>query len=205
MSVRLSDGLPARLFGTHVGGGPKNDASQRAFDRQGRRLSLIDGRRIAGRGLRQTEIQNLYDTVSRNLDVRWLQIAVNDPFFMRGIESLRNLTGNRYDLVGSERSARDAVSERLAVDELQHQRRHATCVFDAIDRSDIWMIQCGQHARLALESGKALVVAGKGAWQNLDRHVAPEARVVGAIHLSHPAPAEQRLNLVDAELLARQW
>ena len=39
--------------------------------------------------------------------------------------------------------------------------------FEAENRTDVGMVQRGEHARLPLEAGDALVV-GQGVWQNLD-------------------------------------
>ena len=42
-------------------------------------------------GLGQTEVQHLDDAVRRDLDVRRLQVAVDDPFFVGGFERLSDL------------------------------------------------------------------------------------------------------------------
>jgi hypothetical protein len=49
------------------------------------------------------------------------------------------------------------------------------------------MIQRGQDLGFALEAGEALGVGGHGLRQNLDRHLAAELRVFGAIDLPHAA------------------
>ena len=53
--------------------------------------------------------------------------------------------------------------------------------------------------RLALEAREALGVLRERGGQRLDRDVAPEPRVAGAIHLAHAARAERRDDLVGAE------
>lgn len=53
------------------------------------------------------------------------------------------------------------------------------------------MGQRSQHLRLALEAGEPLGVAGKHVGQDLQRHVALQARVARAIHLTMPpAPSK---------------
>ena len=47
------------------------------------------------------------------------------------------------------RSARDPIGQRLAVDELQHQAADAVSFLEAVNRSDVRMIERGQGARLA--------------------------------------------------------
>jgi hypothetical protein len=61
------------------------------------------------------------------------------------------------------------------------------------------MIERGQEPRFAREPRQALGVAGKRRWQDLDRHVAPELFIVGAIHLAHAADADEGGHFVDAE------
>jgi hypothetical protein len=51
----------------------------------------------------------------------------------------------------------------------------------------------------SLEAGHALGVGGKGGGQQLDRDVAIERRVAGAIDLAHAACPERAEDLVDAE------
>ena len=61
------------------------------------------------------------------------------------------------------------------------------------------MVQRGEHPRLALEAREPIRIARQRARQDLDRDVAPELRVVRAVHLTHAARAEQRLQVIPAE------
>ena len=63
---------------------------------------------------------------------------------------------------------------------------------------DVRMIERGEHLRFALEARQALGVVRERVGQDLDRDVASELRVAGAIHLAHPAPS-RRVNLIRAE------
>ena len=49
-----------------------------------------------------------------------------------------------------------------------------------------------------------LGIEREGGRQDLDRHIAPQLRIARAIHLAHPARAEQRDDSIDADLLADQ-
>ncbi len=69
-------------------------------------------------------------------------------------------------------------------------------IFDTVDGSDMWMIQCREHSRFALKTGQAFGIADEDLGQNLDRHVAAEFAVPGTIHFSHPADAEERPDFV---------
>ena len=73
------------------------------------------------------------------------------------------------------------------------------------------MVQRREHLRLALEPRQPLGIARERAGQDLDRDVATEPRVAGAIDLAHAAAPEQRENLVAADAAAnhrretRRW
>ena len=75
------DRLAARLLGCHVGSRPEDDAHRRhapatssSATRAGRRLTR--GRWICGLG--ETEVEDLHRPVGADLDVRGLQVAVDD-------------------------------------------------------------------------------------------------------------------------------
>ena len=52
------------------------------------------------------------------------------------------------------------------------------------------MVELSEELRLALETGEALGILGEGGGQNLERHLAVELRVVGAVDLAHAAFTE---------------
>ena len=52
------------------------------------------------------------------------------------------------------------------------------------------MVQRREHSRFALEAREPVRVGGEGARQDLDRDVAPELAVAGAIDFAHPADAD---------------
>ena len=57
--------------------------------------------------------------------------------------------------------------------------------------------------RLALEPRQVIGVIRQRRGQHLDRHLAIQLGVARAVHLAHPALAEQGDDLVHAELVAR--
>src|SRR5450830_333158 len=61
------------------------------------------------------------------------------------------------------------------------------------------MIQGREDVRLALKSGEAIRVAGKGVGEDLQRDVAAKLRIARAIHLPHAAAPKGREDLVRAE------
>ena len=70
---------------------------------------------------------------------------------------------------------------------------------DVVERADVRMVERRDRPRLALEALADCGFGGELRRQHLDRDVAIEPRVAGAIHLAHAAGAEQRDDLVGPE------
>ena len=90
----LVDRLPARL----LAGSCRRPCPECAFARPAWReppLREIGRRRVGARRLREPEVEHLHHAVRRDLDVRGLQVAVDDPFFVRGLERLGDLARDR--------------------------------------------------------------------------------------------------------------
>src|SRR5262245_16828887 len=68
-----------------------------------------------------------------------------------------------------------------------------------MDRDDVRMVERGDGARLARETGKAFGVLRDVVRKDLQGHVAGQARIVGAIHRAHATSAECAADLVHAE------
>ena len=64
------------------------------------------------------------------------------------------------------------------------------------------MIERRKDLRFLLEAGQTVRIVDNGRWQNFQRDVATELRVVSAIDFAHPASAEGREDFVWAEASA---
>ena len=64
------------------------------------------------------------------------------------------------------------------------------------------MVQRGDRAGLPVEAVEAVGVVRRRVREELQRHLAPQARVAGAVDLAHAALAEGAEDLVGAELLS---
>ena len=125
--------------------------------------------------------------VGADLDVRGLEIAMDDALLVRRLERLRDLLA-----IGSASSigmapCGDAVGERRSFDELHHRavvpsalrgRRSPRC----------WMIQRGEHLRFALEARESIGVGRDRGGQDLDRDLTLQLRV-GARYTSPIPPS----------------
>jgi hypothetical protein len=74
---------------------------------------------------------------------------------------------------------------------------------EAVNRGNVGMIQGRQQPRLALEARDTIGIGDKGPGQDLERHVAPQLHIMGAIHLAHRARREKLANLVRPDARTR--
>jgi hypothetical protein len=73
---------------------------------------------------------------------------------------------------------------------------------DAVESRDVGVVDRRECPGFALESREAIGVGGKGLRQDLDRHIAGEFRIPGAIDLAHSAFAQCGEDFVSAEARA---
>src|SRR5439155_6948764 len=114
-----------------------------------------------GGDLREPEIEELHDAVGSNLDVGRLEIAVNDPLFMRDVECVRNLLRDHEGLADRKRVAAHSLAQRLAFDQLEDDPADGLTalgdiLFEAVDGADVGMIQRRKYTRFALEARQAV-------------------------------------------------
>jgi hypothetical protein len=64
------------------------------------------------------------------------------------------------------------------------------------------MIQRGKHLRFTTETCESFRIVRKRGWQDLECDLAPELRVLRAIHLAHAAGTERGEDLIQAESMA---
>ena len=128
---------------------------------------------------------------------------MDDPLLVRGLERLPDLTRDGEGFVDRQGPLRDAFGERLALDELQHERRHAAGVFESVDPADVGMVQRREQLRLALESRQPFRIPGHRFRENLDGDIAVQLRVPRPVDLAHASRAERRQDFVGAEACAR--
>jgi len=202
------DGAAARLLGGHVGGGSEDDAGARRLRRQGgggRKLAPGAAPRAGGQRvhhLRQAEVEDLHSPVPPHLDVRRLQVTVDDPLLVRRLERLGDLPGDRQRIGERHRPARDEDRQVVPVDQLHDQGPHAPRLLEAVDLRDVRMVERRQRLRFAHQPAEALRLVRELLGEDLDGDVALQPRVAGAPDLSHPAGPEGTDQLVDAEFRA---
>ena len=94
-----------------------------------RRLMRLLGVHTLFQGLGQPEVQHFDGAVVLDLDVRGLQVAVNDASFVGGFQCLGDLLGDGQSFIDRDRPLRDAVSQCGSLNQLQHQRTSIVSLF----------------------------------------------------------------------------
>src|SRR6266508_1543870 len=96
--------------------------------------------------------------------------------------------------------ARVGVSlERLAFEKLGDGKEDSALLADVVDGEDVRMVQGRDGPRLPFEPNLQLRLSAEPLRHDLDRDLPVQPRVPSPIHLSHPARAERRENLIRAE------
>ena len=124
---------------------------------------------------------------------------MDDPLLVRRFERLGNLLRDRQRLVERDRAARDPLRQILALDQFHDERAHAAGFLEAVDVRDVRMVQRRERLRFAREPREPIGIVRERVGQDLERDVAIQLRVAGAIHLAHAAFADLGGDFVDAE------
>ena len=136
--------------------------------------------------------------------IRRLDVAVDDPGGVRGLERVGDLDRERQQQIGLERAPGDAMLQRRPVEELHDEERAAVLLADVVDGADVGVIQRRRGPRLAAESGQRLGIVGEVGRQELQRDEALQPRVLGFVHDAHAAAAQLLDDAVVRERLTDQ-
>ena len=151
---------------------------------------------------REAEVEDLDAPVVQQEEVLGLDVAVDDALVVRGGEALRHPRRVLGGLAHADRPLAQPRAHRLALEHLRHHEEPIALLAGVVDRDDVGVRERRHRLRLGLEAGERVGVIGEVLGQHLDRHVALEAGVAGAVDLPHPAGAERRDDLVRAEAVA---
>ena len=116
-----------------------------------------------------------------------LDVAVDDPFGVRGIERVGNLNRQSEKNVGLDGSAGDAMLQRYPVEKLHNQEGMTILLPDLIDGADIGMIECRSRLCLPLEPRQRLSVFDDVIGQKLQGDKAVQGCVFRLVDNAHAA------------------
>ena len=124
---------------------------------------------------------------------------MHDSLLVRRIQRLGDLPGNLQRLAQGKRPLGNQVGERRAVDEFQHEPVRGAGILEAVDVTNVRVIQRREHLRFPLEAREPIRIARDRFGQDFDRDIAIQLRVSGSIHFAHAAGADGGQDLVRAE------
>ena len=124
---------------------------------------------------------------------------MDDTLLVCRLEPLGDLEKERQRLLDRNRTALDPIRQRLTLDQLHDEKARVTVPLEAIQSRYVVVVQRGKNLGLTLETSQPLRVSRHFFQEELDRHLATELRVLGAIDLSHAACTEGGEDLVVAE------
>ena len=125
---------------------------------------------------------------------RWI-----DAGLVRRFQRVGHLSCDRQRLFDRDGAPRETLREIFTLDQLHHERADAGRLFNAIELRDVGMIERGERFRFAFEPHEAIGVRREGLGQDLQRDVAIEARIAGAIHDAHSAFPKRRHDFIRPE------
>jgi hypothetical protein len=97
-------------------------------------------------------------------------------------------------------STDDAIRQRFAVDQFQHQKLRLVLCGEVVNGGDIGMVQGRQNLGVTLKPGQSGRIAGEFVGQNLDGNFTLQLLIFGAIDLAESALTEQFGDFIRREL-----
>src|ERR1017187_6770920 len=129
---------------------------------------------------------------------------MRDAGFVRLGESIGNLGCYRDRLVKWNRARGKHLTHCLTLDVFHGDVMFPIRIAEFVNRDDVRVIEPGSGTGFLFETQDGVWLGMTVRGDGLDGHFATEARVAGAINLSHPAGAKPLKNLVRAEAMARR-
>ena len=192
-----------QLLGRHIGRRTRLTRPERSRDRgrigRGRRR---DRRRMLGR-VRDAEIEHLHAPFGRDLDVRRLQIAVDDPSRVGGGERRRQLPPDGQHPVDWQALAFEPRRQALAFDVLHHDEGAILVLDDVVNRGDVGMGHARGGAGFGTDPFLGGLIGGERADDAFQRHFAPQPRIVAEKDVAHAAAADRIDDHVRPDLHSR--
>jgi hypothetical protein len=127
---------------------------------------------------------------------------MDDAAIVSRFERARELGADANGVIGCQRTLRQAIGERRAFDQFQHQQVHAVRLLDAVDGRDVRMIQRGEYPRLAFEAGQSLSVVRQRTRKQFEGDLASELLIACAVDLPHSSAAERTHHLEPADAIS---
>ena len=180
------------LFRRHVGN--RADGNARAgeigvIERGGARSGVALAARC-DHHFGQSEIENFGLAAVGEKNIRGLDVAMNDAFRMRGVESVSGLDAGFEQGIEPDGPAGDAMLQRRALQQFHGDVTAALIFADFKDGANIGMAEGGGGTCFAQETVQRQLVLRNFVRQKFQRHHAAQLGVFGLVHHAHAAATQ---------------
>ena len=124
---------------------------------------------------------------------------MDDAALVCGSQTAADLHGGVERDRQRQRRCADAGPEGFPLEKLGREVRHTVVAADVMDGQDVGVRQRGDGTCLAIEPLAEVRIRRGVRRHGLDRNLPPQPRIARPIHLTHPAGADDRHNLIDAD------
>jgi hypothetical protein len=155
--------------------------------------------RVVVDSLGQSEIEHLDTAAGRSLDIRRLQIPMDDALGMCGLKRAGGLACDCQCFRQRQRPWTEAIGQRVALDQLEDECDDIFTFLERVNARDVRMIQRRQDLRLAPEASDTGAVVSQRRREHLDGDVPTKLDVARAVHVAHAAGADARGDFVLAQ------
>ena len=197
--------VAADLLGSHVERGSQLDALDRERRKRGR-LGFAVGVDAAALAAGDAEVEHLHHPVLANHHVLRLDVAVNEPAFVRHSQRPGDVGKLRDARRCGDGSISDRAAQRPTRDELHDDERRPLVLANVEDGDGVGVVERRRSAGLAEEASVGIGVGAPVALavgDDLESHAPPQPGVMGAVDAAHPSLPEWRLDRVAVERVAR--
>ena len=139
----------------------------------------------------QAEIKNLGVTAIGNEDVRRFDIAMDNPFAVRGLKRVGHFNCEREQALLFHGSAFNQVLQCLARKTFHHDEQMSIVLADLVDGANVGMIQGRSSASFPAKALQSLWILRGVIRKKFECDEAAEQRVFCLVHDSHATTAEQ--------------
>ena len=154
--------------------------------------------------LRDPEVEYLDPPLVGDEQVVGLHVAVDDALVVRRGKPLRSLTRVLDRLARRQRPSAHSTAERFPFEQFGDDERRSGFGADIVNGQDVRVIELSGGARLLLEATQPAGVRRERVGDQLDRDLAPEPWIAGAVHLAHATRTQPADDLIGADARSRR-
>ena len=151
----------------------------------------VRGRGVVGQRFRNPEVEHLQHAVVPDLQVGGLKVTVNNPPLVGVFECIGKLLRQLQSFLNCNRGPHDPLGQSLPLNQFHDQREKTGGVLNAVNSSNVRVVQCREKLSLAFETPQALLIGQKEGGQHLERDMPTQFCVGRPLNLAHATHAKR--------------